>query len=69
MWNSVRTCLCLMCLAVTLPTAEATPIGPSRASVVSSNSNGRTQLPAGATLGPCWVRQAGWSLFAEVIDA
>ena len=36
-------------------------------------SNGRTQVPAGATLGPCWVRQA-WqvpsrSLFAEVIDA
>src|SRR6516162_812565 len=30
-------------------------------------SNGRTQVPAGATLGPCWVRQAwqvpGWSLF------
>ena len=36
-------------------------------------SSGRTQVPTGAALGPCWVRQA-WqvpsrSLFAEVIDA
>jgi len=36
-------------------------------------SSGRTQVPTGATLGPCWVRQAWqvprWSLFAAVIDA
>jgi len=33
------------------------------------HSSGRTQVSTGTTLGPCWVRQAGWSLFAEVIDA
>ena len=55
MWNSVRACLCLMCLAATLPAAEATPIGQSRASVVSSNlvavahkcPQGQRWVPAG----------------------
>ena len=55
MWNSVRICLCLMCLAVTLPTAEATPTGQSRESVVSSNivtvahkcPQGQRWVPAG----------------------